>query len=148
MVFAWKDLLRLGLYVQGLTTIVFIFAGFTASLAIGGGLFLATVLAIISAGLRKKPSFFDFMWAVILILIVIIFYAVFYYLTDSLKPNEGFIDAIYMSAVTFSTLGYGDMTPQSTQGKIFAASEGLIGNFFMALLAVKFTLMSQKSSQQ
>lgn len=48
-----------------------------------------------------------------------------------------FLDSIYFSIVTFTTLGYGDITPQGVS-RIFAALEALIGSFTLALFVVVF----------
>lgn len=43
------------------------------------------------------------------------------------------LDAMYFSAVTFSTLGYGDLAP-SNASKLFAASQALVGNIHLGFL--------------
>ncbi len=40
----------------------------------------------------------------------------------------GWIDALYFSVVTISTVGYGDLSPQTTPGKLFT-----IGYIFVGL---------------
>ncbi len=44
--------------------------------------------------------------------------------------------ALYFSAVTFTTLGYGDLAPASGPGRFFAGLEALIGMTLMALFLV------------
>jgi hypothetical protein len=43
------------------------------------------------------------------------------------SANAGFIDALYLSIVSLSTLGYGDITPDSQWLRIFAPLQALIG---------------------
>ncbi|MDA8586349.1 ion channel [Rhodobacteraceae bacterium] len=49
------------------------------------------------------------------------------------KMWPGAIDALYFSAVTFSTLGYGDFAPVSGV-RILAAFEALIGNLHLGMI--------------
>lgn len=52
--------------------------------------------------------------------------------------QPGFLECLYFSAVTFTTLGYGDMRPVGTL-RFLAAVESLIGAFAMALFVYAFT---------
>ncbi len=47
------------------------------------------------------------------------------------------LDCFYFSVVTFTTLGYGDITPQGLARPI-AAFEAFVGSFTMALFVVVF----------
>lgn len=47
------------------------------------------------------------------------------------------IDCLYFSIVTWTTLGYGDVTP-SDELRIFAASEALLGYLVMSLMIATF----------
>lgn len=60
------------------------------------------------------------LWAVILIFA---FGFAFY----ALRPSEGLLRLLYMSGVTFFTLGYGDVTPQTHLSKILAVFESGTG---------------------
>lgn len=56
----------------------------------------------------------------------------------SLSENiYSFINAIYFSVVTFTTLGYGDITPIGLS-RFFAAAEAFMGSFTLALFVVVF----------
>lgn len=59
-------------------------------------------------------------------------------LSTGLKPSEngGFLDALYLSMVTLTTLGYGDITPVSTILRMLVPVEALIG---FALLTVSIS---------
>jgi len=46
---------------------------------------------------------------------------------------------IYLSAITFFTVGYGDYKPITTLGQILLALEGFLGVFLMSLFVVTFT---------
>jgi len=46
------------------------------------------------------------------IMIGVIFYA--------LEEDLRFVDAMYMSVITMTTVGYGDFSPQSQGGRVFA----------------------------
>ncbi|MCV6626906.1 MAG: ion channel [Cellvibrionaceae bacterium] len=53
------------------------------------------------------------------------------------KNGRALLDSIYFSVVTFTTLGYGDITPLGIS-RLFAAIEALIGSFTLALFVVVF----------
>lgn len=46
-----------------------------------------------------------------------------------------FIDSIYFTMITFATIGYGDITPSNSLGKIVIALEGFLGFFLLVLVA-------------
>ncbi len=50
---------------------------------------------------------------------------------------ENFFNALYFSVVTFTTLGFGDITP-SGWSRLFAGAEAFIGSFTLALFVVVF----------
>lgn len=62
-------------------------------------------------------------------------------LNTGLEPstNAGFIDALYLSAVTLATLGYGDITPTSDWLRVLAPIEALIG-FGILIAAISWVL--------
>jgi len=51
---------------------------------------------------------------------------------------EHFMDCIYYSIVTFTTLGYGEITPTGGIAKVVAAMEAFSGAFMMALFVAVF----------
>lgn len=56
------------------------------------------------------------------------------------------LDYLYFSAVTFSTLGFGDFNPANTMGRLVAALQALLGNLHLAFLAgALFLRMARKS---
>ncbi|MCP4995085.1 MAG: potassium channel protein [Gammaproteobacteria bacterium] len=61
---------------------------------------------------------------------------------------DGFFDAIYWSLVTISTVGYGDITPQSNEGKAVSLVLIICGIGFISLMtSVIVTAMSGKIRQ-
>lgn len=52
----------------------------------------------------------------------------------SAKSANDFGDYLYFSGVTFLTLGYGDLVPQTALGRIFAVFEAASGFLFLALV--------------
>ncbi len=61
--------------------------------------------------------------------------------STGLEPsaNAGFIDALYLSAVTLATLGYGDITPASDWLRVLAPIEALTG-FGILTAAISWVL--------
>lgn len=79
---------------------------------------------------------------------MLLMYATFgaFYLGDEFKPPiHGLITALYYAMVTMSTVGYGDITPQSDEAKLFTVSIIVLGVavFATSLTAVIAPLMSQ-----
>lgn len=73
-------------------------------------------------------------------LMIILMYAVVYWASGGITPDvssytPSFLESVYFSAVTFTTLGYGDFHPKSSF-QIFAISEALLGAFIMAFFVV------------
>jgi len=82
-------------------------------------------------------------------LVMVIFFGIFFYLFDSLSVNSTqsgkqlhFFDYLYFSLVTFSTIGYGEIIPTGTAGKVIIVIESCIGlaytPFFGGYLAYLF----------
>jgi Ion channel len=69
--------------------------------------------------------------------IVILLFAVGFWLSG-IGPAGDLGNCMYLSVITFSTVGYGDLHPATPIGKVLAASEGLLGIFFTGLFLVTF----------
>jgi hypothetical protein len=54
---------------------------------------------------------------------------------SALKASHHWYSASYFTAVTLTTLGYGDITPKTVSGMMLAGAEALTGFFWFALLA-------------
>jgi len=52
--------------------------------------------------------------------------------------SKNFLDCVYFSVITFTTLGYGDFRPLEGWSRIFAGSEAFIGALMMALFVYTF----------
>lgn len=87
-----------------------------------------------------------FTWSVIIIFSVLFFFSgvmyngnmINYDSTLSGQQNiENFLSCLYYSIVTFTTLGYGDITPTGLS-RVLAAIEALFGSFTLALFVVVF----------
>lgn len=50
------------------------------------------------------------------------------------KPLSSTIDAMYFSVVTITTLGYGDITPNSAVSKLLVMVESILGVLFLAIM--------------
>ena len=65
---------------------------------------------------------------------IILAFAVLYSCGDFLnKPLNHWFDAVYFSAMTSSTIGYGDFYPVTTIGKVLATIQALLFLFFVIL---------------
>jgi Ion channel len=68
-------------------------------------------------------------------------YTVIYFLL--LSPARSLFDCAYLSIVTFTTLGYGDITPTTTLMKMMCGSEAAIGAFIVGLVVAGFANKSR-----
>jgi hypothetical protein len=50
------------------------------------------------------------------------------------SDGRGLVESLYLSGTTFTTLGYGDVTPAGTLGRLLAMAESLIGLGFLAIV--------------
>ncbi|QIN80399.1 hypothetical protein GBA65_19875 [Rubrobacter marinus] len=61
----------------------------------------------------------------------------FYFSSPGLEPT--FLEALYLSGTAISTVGFGDVTPQSTVYQLITISEALIG-FGLLTLAITYVI--------
>lgn len=79
-----------------------------------------------------KPKYYGYTY-----LLLIPFYAIIFYFNPetiatfieetNIQINRTFIECIYFSTVTITTLGYGDILPINDLGKIIASTESILG---------------------
>jgi hypothetical protein len=66
-------------------------------------------------------------------LILIIIFAILHFILGKPPLYRSYIDSIYFSVTTFTTLGYGDIAPQSIVMKIICSMEAMLGAIFIGL---------------
>jgi len=74
-------------------------------------------------GLRGAWQEAPFRSASIVLLALLLSGTVFY----STVEGWGIVDSLYFSVVTLSTVGYGDLTPETTVGKLFTGFYIIVG---------------------
>ncbi len=62
----------------------------------------------------------------------------FYYIVEKLS----FVDALYFSVITLTTVGYGDISPETTIGKLFTIGYVIAG---IAILAAFINLLLKRA---
>ena len=81
----------------------------------------------------------------LLVLSLLVVGAVFYPLVEGWSV----VDAIYFSAMSLATVGYGDLVPETDAGKLFTvvyviAGIGIVVSFFTALTARTLQLQAER----
>ena len=87
--------------------------------------------------LLKKPQYRSLMiWVILMLLMGVIFY----------RQVEGWswLDALYFSVITLSTVGYGDLSPDTSAAKIFT----MVYIFLGMSIFVSFASMLVKERQE
>ena len=80
----------------------------------------------------KKITFHQFIITLTFLLSIVYSVLGVYYLKDEFNGIHNISDAIYFTLVTFSTVGYGDISPITDQAKMFTMSVMIIGIGFFA----------------
>ena len=75
------------------------------------------------------------------IVLVVSIGTTFYHYVENLK----WLDSIYFSVITLTTVGYGDITPHTDPGKIFTIFYVLIG---VGIIAASLNLLVRHAAEQ
>jgi hypothetical protein len=68
---------------------------------------------------------------------------------DTAYPPPAFLSRlVYFSFVTLSTVGYGDITPLTGPARGLAIVEGIVGQFYLAVLVARFVGLHIVHSQR
>ena len=106
--------------------------------------FFMTLVRFFSSILRGKEDP-EFRALFKLLLLVLISGVIFY------TEVEGwsYIDALYFSVITMATIGYGDLVPETTFGKVFTMFYALISvGIFVSLAAKIGAILMEKERQK
>jgi len=106
--------------------------------------FFMTLMRLFSAIWRGKEDA-ELRALLLLLLIVLVSGAAFY------TQVEGWsvIDALYFSVITMATIGYGDLSPDTTFGKVFTMFYALVSvGIFVSLAAKIGAILLEKERQK
>jgi hypothetical protein len=102
-----------------------------------GNMFLKLV-----AGYGERPLRVLIWWAGIILGYSFIYYfynGIYIRMANNIASfNPKFLEALYFSIVTFTTLGFGDLAPKPGFFQLFASFEALLGAIFMAMFIYVF----------
>lgn len=93
-----------------------------------------------------KKVHFQFRLALTAAFFILGFGSIFYHIIEKLN----WVDALYFSTVTLTTVGYGDITPHTRIGKLFTVGYIIVGIGILATLAnllVKNAVLRRKSKR-
>ncbi|MFC6631797.1 potassium channel family protein [Microbulbifer taiwanensis] len=89
---------------------------------------------------HAKPK----VYGVTYFLMIPVFGIIFYFIPKSIGEDSTLIMCLYFSAVTITTLGYGDIAPASDIGRILASSEAVLG---VALIGLFLNALSRSRAE-
>ena len=85
------------------------------------------------------------------LIIMIAYFGILYKAFGIELPDEkeaNLFDAFYFSVVTWTTLGYGEILPSSTESKIFVIVEVMLGYIYMGILIGKLLVLSKLGEEK
>ena len=109
---------------------------YLAAYSVAFFVFVIVVVPFLTSGDFVLNPFRLFVDGVVSICLVILTFALCYRNTGLVPPRGeslSSVDFVYFSAVTFSTLGYGDIRPMPSS-RILAGLEALIGNLHLGII--------------
>ncbi len=77
-------------------------------------------------------------------MILMIFVFALWYRIFDIIPYFQALDTVYFSAVTFSTLGFGDFSPKPP-ARMFAAIQAILGNLHLGIIVGAIFAATQQS---
>jgi len=77
----------------------------------------------------SRPGFYGFAYFAL----IPIYATIYFWFPGVLKDEHSFLECLYFSTVTITTLGYGDITPTGWLGQVATASEALLGIILIGL---------------
>jgi potassium channel subfamily K len=89
------------------------------------------------SGLTRKQR------SLVVIVIILLCYIAFGSLVNSFLIHLGFVDALYFTVATIETIGFGDITPKSTDARIFVCIDACLGilNLGLAVAMTQETVL-------
>ena len=170
-----KGLFRLSLFLI-LASIVFCFSGtFSNNYQLfiigttGRALFLVIIVLIILFDLFRKGKVTGdtLAGAVSVYLLLALIWGYFFLIIEHLVPEsfsftqgqlrlqlwlaKEFFPFFYFSLVTITTVGYGDMSPVTTEARMFATFEAIVGQVYLTILVARLVgmyLITQEDSKE
>ena len=138
--------------------------GVYATSAIAGFVFFAAVTTILIRDVLTRMANVDantLFAAINAYLLIGLTFAFGYMAVDALVPgsfdhsqilmgdaNEAFESFLYFSYVTLTTLGFGDITPQSLEAGAFVYTEAMIGQLYLAVLVARLVGLYRSGDAQ
>jgi hypothetical protein len=89
-----------------------------------------------------------FVLAALYILAIFVFAIAYWYLPFNGCSGLEFPDAVYFSAVTITTLGYGDISPVNSAVKYIAAFEAVFGVFILGAFLLNFANYQARRTEE
>jgi hypothetical protein len=101
-----------------------------------------------------RPSSNKLYFYFITLFLLIGYFALVYKNFGTIPPGQtgteqlNWLDSLYFSVVTWTTLGYGDFRPGTDTVKLFVMTEALLGYVYMGMLIGKILLLGQSKKSQ
>lgn len=102
--------------------------------------YLMSLIEALIWGYGERPSRIIATAVTLLTAYSVVFYAL---LNKGYAVTVSLVDCAYLSIVTFTTLGYGDITPKTTLMKMACGSEAAVGAFVIGLVVAGFANRSR-----